>query len=836
MQQTDDGPSEFSNVDVNDLPSEAEASRQIRKRVGLAGWLLAIPVLTVLGGTGYYVVSSAQNEARESEARAHGRAELDTLLQQNLPAEQTAARVRAIYQSNTNESVRQSCRRILAGLKDPQAVPMLIEGLRTPGAARAQSALGLAEIGLPAAASARSALLAALPGTDPQTDRVEVAWALAVLQEPTAWPTVRELLEAQKLQAVQGLDGRRIFDPAVVARLAGRERLHELVASRSVASKRLAALSLSELGTADVVDDLLVLVRDPDESVAREAAVGLGRAGTPQAVEGLVPYLNQHPRERDGILTAVATSSAARGLGAIIHGTTDPAVRATATRLLRDQQDPDAGNALAESMAAATGTDDLSKATRRNAIFGLAELGDPRAVDGLMTYATYALTHLDPASTSEAKQALELIRRIPGGPARAKAGLQAIVRDPHGDFVRTPAILALARAGDPAVASTLTPFLTQPDAQAGAATALCILHHPACFTTVLTQAKQPPGLHMAEETVRDEEVFVKRRNAIRALGWIGNLSEGSTASAVPATARAAVVRELRRIIEDATDRRSLREEAGYSLSSVADDATLTEIATRATDTTVAEESRIFYIYALRGRSTPAIATRLVQTYLRRGVSPEVMNGAAIAAGFGGDDTLGDALVPLISSRDSQDNTVRFAASIAAVLGGNPASTRALIDALGTNDELVGLLQNEFAPRGASGPGPASNNTALQENWSLLPLTEAMFRDGRVFRRIQISAALDTGRGGRHYSWAQNQLVARLKAGWESALGVSNHDVRRLLRDAALGSDTSRRDLAFKALRITADRGSLHALSRQTTEPTVADRARRELLEMSGGPH
>lgn len=827
MQQSDEGPSDLPQV--YDLPSDDEASRQIRKRVGLAGWLLAVPVLAVLGGTGYYVYSSAQTDAQESEARTQGRRELDALLQQNLPNEQTAERVRAIYQSNHNESVRQSCRRILAGLKDPQSVPLLIEGLRVPGASRAQAALGLAEIGLPAAASARGPLLAALPTTNPQTDKVEVAWALAVLQEPSAWPTVRELLEEQKLQAVQGLDGRRIFDPAVVARMAGRERLHELVSSQSVASKRLAALSLSELGTPDVVDDLLVLVRDADESISREAAVGLGRAGTPQAVEGLVPYLNAHPRDRDGILGAVASSSGAQGLGAIIHGTTDPAVRATATRLLRDQQDPDAGDALAEAMAAATGDDELSKATKRNAIFGLAEIGDPRAVDGLMTYATYALTHLDPASTSEAKQALELIRRIPGGPARAKDGLAAIVRDPHGDFVRTPAILALARAGDPSVAPTLTPFLTQPDAQEGAATALCMLHHPACFTTVLNQAKQPAGLHMAEETVRDEEVFVRRRNAIRSLAWAG--SEGAGLPAVPPASRAAVVRELRRIIEDATDRRSLREEAGYSLASVADDRTLEEIAARATDASVPEESRIYYIYALRGRSTPTIATRLVQTYLRRGVSPEVMKGAAIAAGFGGDETLGDTLAPLIAGADAQDNAVRFAASIAAVLGGNARSTQALIDALANNDELAGLLQNEFAPRGS---GRGDNNTAVQENWALLPLTEAMFRDGRVFRRVQTATALDTGRAGKHYSWAQNQLVARLKAGWENALGVSAYDVRRLLREAALSDDATRRDMAFKALRITADRGSLHALHRQTRDPAVAERARRELLELSGG--
>ena len=44
------------------------------------------------------------------------------------------------------------------------------------------------------------------------------------------------------------------------------------------------------------------------------------------------------------------------------------------------------------------------------------------------------------------------------------------------------------------------------------------------------------------------------------------------------------------------------------LASVADDRTLEEIAARATDASVPEESRIYYIYALRGRSTPTIAS------------------------------------------------------------------------------------------------------------------------------------------------------------------------------------------------------------------------------------
>jgi len=283
-------------------------------------------------------------------------------------------------------------------------------------------------------------------------------------------------------------------------------------------------------------------------------------------------------------------------------------------------------------------------------------------------------------------------------------------------------------------------------------------------------------------------------------------------------------------VEDATDRRSLREEAGYSLAAIADDAALADMAAKATDTRLPEEARIYYIYALRGRCTPEIATRLVQTYLRRGVNPDIMKGAAIAAGFGANEATSDALIPLIQTTESQDSSVRFAASIAVVLGGNARAAHALVDVLANNDELSGMLQNEFAPRGATG---GANNAAVQENWSLLPLTAAMFEDGRAFRRIEVASILETGKQNRHYTWATTWLSTRLRSGWDNAMGASALDVRRLMREAALGSDAYKRDMAFRGFRVLLDRGSLHSLRRQTRVPEASERARRELAELSG---
>ena len=215
-----DEPSGDSGVMVSD----DEAVRRINRRVSPVGWLGIIAVLGVGGGTGYYMLNTARQEQAEADALTRGRAELTAITERNLPNAETARLVREVYGRNTARSVRQTARRLLAQLNDPESVPMLIDGLAEQGAGRKQAALGLAEIGLPAAAAAKPALLAILPTADPATERLEIAWALVVLQEPQAWPVVRQLLEENKLQTVTNLDGRRIFDPALVARMAGRER------------------------------------------------------------------------------------------------------------------------------------------------------------------------------------------------------------------------------------------------------------------------------------------------------------------------------------------------------------------------------------------------------------------------------------------------------------------------------------------------------------------------------------------------------------------------------------------------------------------------------------
>jgi hypothetical protein len=203
-----------------------------------------------------------------------------------------------------------------------------------------------------------------------------------------------------------------------------------------------------------------------------------------------------------------------------------------------------------------------------------------------------------------------------------------------------------------------------------------------------------------------------------------------------------------------------------------------------------------------------------------------MRATAVAAGFGGDDSTATALRPLLQSTDSN---VKLSAGIALVLCGGESDANALLDQLGANREFADLISNVFVTRAANG-----NNSGMQlEPFVLLPLTQSMFTDGRVYRRIDMASSLEHGHGANHHDFAIVWLRIRLKAGWEdSPLGIGRFEIRQVLRQAALGSDAFRSDMAFRILRSLSDRGSLLWLRRQNGD--AAERARRELVEMNAG--
>ncbi len=782
-----------------------------------SGWdkLLILVVLAGLGGTGYYMWRTAQHDAAVERANREGRAALDRILQQPIPQDQIAAQVRAAYQQyKSGPEFRMAARRILARVHDAAAMPIFIEGLQESGRERQQAALGVAEIGMPAAVAAREALNTALPHTNPTTDRAEVAWAMVVAEDPRAWNTVVELLGSGRLQQITNLDDppRRVFDAALVARMAGHARLVQLASDTHVPVRRIAAVSLAELASAEVFDTLVRLSQDRDADVAREAAIGLGRTGLDRAGDAIVAFLNTHPDARDAVLNALSQNAGAPGLAPVMRSATDPTIRSQATRLLRELQDPGAGDAFMAVLGQvpADATDEVQRNIRKHAIFGLAEIGDARAAEGLMELVQRPLVpgaRVDPNADMDARLALDALRKIPNACVTARATLLQIL--PRADFMRTQLLLALGQTGDASLAPQMMVYLRDVNAQEGAAVAIARLNYAPGIAQIRTDARRPPTLNMAQETVQDEAVFISRRNAIRALAWTHN----------PIYAV-----DLERIIEDPNDRNALREEAGHALASIADDHTIDDIATRALDTTKPEVTRLFYLYALRGRSNPATSNRLIEAYLRPGTPAGIMHAAAIAAGFGGDDTTAAALRPLITS---EDPNVQLNSSIAAVICGDEATGRVLVQQLIDHHDLAELLSNTFVTRSATG-----NNTGVQlEPLELTPVTQSMFQDGRIHRRINMATLLERGRGAQHFDFAMVWLRIRIKTGWESPIGIGPFEIRAALREAANGSDAFRSDMSFKMFRSLNDRGSLLWLRRQTGP--AAERARRELVEMNG---
>jgi hypothetical protein len=196
MAQLDDLPDPPGPSDPFDQPgaayggggylggSDDEEIRKIRRRVSPFGKVMILVVLGVLAGVGYFLVKSASDQSAAESAKTAGLAELGHVMDQTLPPDQLASRVRDVYNRyKASVEVRMAARRVLAGLHDTTAVPLLIEGLRGDAAERRQAALGLAEIGSPDANSARDALAAVLPQTG-EVDRTEVAWAMVVLDDP----------------------------------------------------------------------------------------------------------------------------------------------------------------------------------------------------------------------------------------------------------------------------------------------------------------------------------------------------------------------------------------------------------------------------------------------------------------------------------------------------------------------------------------------------------------------------------------------------------------------------------------------------------------------------
>src|SRR5262249_54073604 len=139
---------------------------------------------------------------------------------------------------------------------------------------RGTAAQALLEYGSPAADSAKTALLKAFREST-EADRPQIAWALAVLHEGSAFDDVMKEYRAGKLATVQRLDKSPAFDPDQLASMVSLDKLASLVNDESESVRQLVATILSRTADQRYTAVLIKLVQDKSVEVAREAAVGL---------------------------------------------------------------------------------------------------------------------------------------------------------------------------------------------------------------------------------------------------------------------------------------------------------------------------------------------------------------------------------------------------------------------------------------------------------------------------------------------------------------------------------------------------------------------------------
>lgn len=273
----------------------------------------------------------------------------------------------------------------LAWAKDQEGLQLIIKGLSSADhRVRGTAATALLEYGTPAADAAKPALLAALNDAN-ESDRPQIAWALAALHEGSAFDEVLKSYKLGHLAKVQRLDGNPAFDPEVLASMVSLDKLAALSTDESDSVRQLVATVISRNAEPKYTETLIKLVSDKSVEVAREAAVGLGKIANEQAMQPLLGALAKADKDsRQKFLEALRDGVGGKGLVLALRSV-DKSKRDTEkfqTKLIFDMlktlEDPRAADLLVEYINTTQ-----SPHWKTEAALRLAEVGDLRAVPTL---------------------------------------------------------------------------------------------------------------------------------------------------------------------------------------------------------------------------------------------------------------------------------------------------------------------------------------------------------------------------------------------------------------------------------------------------------------------
>jgi HEAT repeat protein len=714
--------------------SDEEALRKIGSRTTPTGRIVTILMVVGAVALGYFYMQSS----KKFESRMDGLKEAGTL-----QGDAMLAKLRDVLSGTTYDDVKVRAIRNLGHFKDKQAVPLLIEQLKTPGVVRAQAASALAAIGSPDAEAAKPALLAALPTADVK-DRSQVVWALAVLKEQGAADAILQ-------EFVRGIWQKQDdFDPKIITEAIGIQRLSspELTAHADKPVRALVAMALSEAASPAVVPALVRMLKRPDEDpeVIRAAVAGIGRAGDPSAAADLFALMTSRADMRQSVLDALGRSTAAPQLATLLGQAKDATTKRDLVRLLRKTFDPRSANAFAALIA------DADEDVRVESAQGLAELGDARAVPPLLELAKND-------NDDSANDALDALRQL-GSPEAAEGLMPLLAQFPQRKAALMRALgTSHAMAAGPAIQKEL-----KGDDVGAAAKSLAQIPYDKAYGTLVGMLKRDKKVDFSRPSVVSEMAYRNRFEAIQALAYFGKPDPKA-------------IKEMVTIIEDPQDDGRLGMAAGSAMGQIADPATQEMMLAKVADPKLEERVRTAYVNGLWRKPNPTLAPKLIALF--SGNTPGgVKLAAALAIGYSGSPATDDAILKLL-----EDANLRRYAAIAAVLGGNEATARKLLDVLPEDRDAEEIL------RGAV-------NSNEDDNFNLL--LEPMFASGQIYRRLRVAQILKEGNPLTNvsYSYAFMQISTRLVAGWDGPSGVSARWIRgELYKQLTTGSPEQRRLVA-----------------------------------------
>lgn len=741
-------------ADLGPVMGDDEALTKMGRRTPIWAWGLFLVLIVALGGVGF--VWYQQNQAFE-----HRWDEYRTAQSEASDEADFLRRIRGMLPTAQYEDVKIRILQKMGQYRDAESVPLITQQLSSGvPTVRAAAARALAAIGSPGADSAKPELMRILPNTDAR-DRAPVVWALAVLGESAAADAIIEEFSSGRLQGQEG------FDPRVISDVLGPERLssNDLLNHAEVSVRTLTAAALAETASADVIDPLSRMTdfelgrEEPDENVLRSIASGLGRAGDERAGAPLFRILEAQPAMRSMVLDSLRKTVGAPGIAALLPSADDETIELELVRMLANSHDPRAADPLAEYVA--SDNDDLS----REASFGLAELGDGRAVPGLLRLAR----GLD---LTVGREALAKLQRL--GVPDAADGLVEMLEDEQFLGRRANLLRALGTTGATHVGTVLQRHLEGDDI-ASAAMALADLDYDPAYEPMLRAIPRPRDTDFSTPTVANEMAFMNRTAYVRALGRYGR----------PDAAEA-----LMTIIEDPLDDRRLRLDAGLALGAIADEATLRTILERIHQEGLDEVAKRYYVTALWQNPSREISSDLMDLVMNANTPPDVRRAASLAIGYAANEALDARIGELLANPD-----LGREAAFMIILGGNDANARALLAALGTSQELQQTLLYEIRD-------DQSNAFNI--------VTASGFESGAVWRRLSVAHILNEGEGDNRHGYIWNHLVQRMQAGWDGHDGVTPREIREQLWNGLRGDDAGRRQLSARVLAAMVERGLLMA--------------------------